>query len=432
MLKIPARNKIDEHWMLRALKLARRGQGYVEPNPMVGCVIVADGGTGEMVGEGFHEKFGEAHAEINALKAAGEAARGATVYVTLEPCCHYGKTPPCTEALIQAGVKDVVVAMRDPFPKVAGGGIRRLREAGIPVQVGLCEEEARELNAPYLKLMEQKRPWVIAKYAMTLDGKIATRAHSSRWISSPASRAKVHQLRARVDAIMVGAATAIQDDPMLTARCEDFASVSQDTMPEEMMLHRTMEGIFSGRLGEVLEQIPEAQTDVQSGVRRVPVRIVADAKLKIPVTSQLVKTAVEFPTLLLVGPEVSSDQMEPYLACGCEIFQAKTMDRAEQIGELLDELGRRKITNLLVEGGGGLLGVFFDLREIDEMEVFVAPKLVGGRNAITPIAGIGTAAMEHAVKLRNPQVEILDGDIHVHARVQKNDRMQDMPAPDET
>src|SRR5262245_56892479 len=205
----------DSHWMLRALDLARRGQGFVEPNPMVGCVIVRDG---QVVGEGWHQRFGGEHAEIEALVAAGKQAAGGTRYVTLEPCCHYGKTPPCTEAIIPAGIKRVVAAMRDPYPKVAGGGVRQLEGAGIAVEVGLHEAEARELNAPYLKLLQAGRPWVIAKWAMTLDGKIATRSGYSQWISSDASRAIAHELRGRVDAILIGRRTAQIDDPLLTAR----------------------------------------------------------------------------------------------------------------------------------------------------------------------------------------------------------------------
>src|SRR6266849_1400428 len=179
----------DEKWMARALELAEKGRGYVEPNPLVGAVIVHDG---MLVGEGWHEGFGKPHAEINALAGAGEAARGATLYVTLEPCCHHGKTPPCTDAVLGAGVAGVVAAMADPFPKVAGGGLAQLRAAGLSVEVGLCEAEARRLNAPYLKLLSTGRPYVHAKWAMTLDGKITTRTGDSKWISNPASRHRVH------------------------------------------------------------------------------------------------------------------------------------------------------------------------------------------------------------------------------------------------
>jgi diaminohydroxyphosphoribosylaminopyrimidine deaminase / 5-amino-6-(5-phosphoribosylamino)uracil reductase len=203
-------SEIDSLHMARALELARRGEGLVEPNPMVGCVI-AD--YDEVIGEGWHRRFGFAHAEVEALAAVGPRARGATAYVTLEPCCHFGKTAPCTQALIAAGIRRVVAALADPFPQISGRGFRELTAAGIEVEIGLMESEARRLNAPYLKRVATGRPWVIAKWAMTLDGKLATRSGDSRWISGPESREIVHQLRGRVDAILIGRGTAVADDP---------------------------------------------------------------------------------------------------------------------------------------------------------------------------------------------------------------------------
>src|SRR5688500_6693810 len=206
----------DERGMRQALALATRGRGAVEPNPMVGAVVLS--ADGRLVGEGYHERFGGPHAEVIALATAGEGSRGGTLYVTLEPCCHHGKTPPCTDAVLRSGVRRVVAAMADPFPKVAGGGLRVLRDAGLEVHVGPCGAEAGRLNAPYLKLVRTGRPWVHLKWAMTLDGRIATRTGDSKWISSEASRAKVHDLRGRVDAVVVGRGTVIADDPLLTAR----------------------------------------------------------------------------------------------------------------------------------------------------------------------------------------------------------------------
>ncbi len=205
----------DARHMTRALELAARGEGQVEPNPMVGCVIARDG---VCIGEGWHQRFGGPHAEVEALGSVQGSAAGATMYVTLEPCCHTGKTPPCTEAIVRTGIGRVVVAQVDPFPAVAGQGVQRLRDAGIVVDVGLLEESARQLNAPYRKLIQQQTPWIIAKWAMTLDGKLASRTGYSQWISSAASRQRVHQLRQRVDAVMVGRGTAQADDPLLTAR----------------------------------------------------------------------------------------------------------------------------------------------------------------------------------------------------------------------
>src|SRR6266566_3686691 len=208
-------NPSDEFWMRWALELAERGRGYVEPNPLVGAVLVRDG---RVVGEGWHRRHGEAHAEVNALAEAGAAARGATLYVTLEPCCHHGKTPPCTDAVLRAGIRRVVAAMADPFPRVAGQGTALLQAAAVAVEVGLGEAEARRLNAPYLKLLTTGRPYVHAKWAMTLDGKIATRTGDSKWISGEMSRRHTHELRGRMDAIIVGIGTVLADNPILTVR----------------------------------------------------------------------------------------------------------------------------------------------------------------------------------------------------------------------
>src|SRR5438309_708949 len=202
--------------MRQAHALAARGRGFVEPNPLVGAVVLD--AAGKLAGEGWHQKSGGPHAEVHALEAAGERARGGTLVVTLEPCCHWGKTPPCTDAILRAGVRRVVAAMADPFPQVAGGGLKVLRDAGLEVRVGLCEREAKRLNAAYLKLLRTGRPWVHAKWAMTLDGKIATGTGESKWITGEAARARVHELRGRMDAIIVGKGTLLADDPLLTAR----------------------------------------------------------------------------------------------------------------------------------------------------------------------------------------------------------------------
>ncbi|MBE6426223.1 MAG: bifunctional diaminohydroxyphosphoribosylaminopyrimidine deaminase/5-amino-6-(5-phosphoribosylamino)uracil reductase RibD [Thermoguttaceae bacterium] len=375
-------NDFDEKMMARALELARRGQGSVEPNPMVGCVLVSP--EGKILGEGWHQKYGGNHAEVNALQDArsrGNSVEGATAYVTLEPCCHYGKTPPCALALREAKVARVAAAMRDPFPKVAGGGFRILEEAGIAVSVGILEEEARKLNAPYLKLILTQCPWVTAKWAMTLDGKIASRTGASRWISSEESREFVHQTRARMDAILVGVGTVLADDPMLNAR------------PKNGVIYRR------------------------------PLRVVADVRLETPLDSKLVKTARELPLLLAAGASVPEEKTLPYREAGCEIFrfseESTALDlRAKQMAELLDELGRRRLTNLLVEGGSAVLGALLDLQAIDEVNVFTAPKLCGGRDAFTPIGGTGLARMEDAFRLADTQVRILGGDVLLTGRLQ--------------
>src|SRR4051812_35648886 len=247
--------------MSHALALATRGQGSVEPNPMVGCVIVRDG---EIVGEGWHEYFGGPHAEVNALAMAGERAAGATAYVSLEPCCHQGKTPPCTQALIRAGVKRVVIAVEDPYPEVRGRGIAELRNADIECEPGVCGPEANWVLAPYRKLLATGRPWVIAKWAMTLDGKLAARTGDSQWISSEASRAVVHQLRGRMDAIIVGSGTARIDNPLLTTRPVDFADV-----------------------------------------KRTATRIVVDSAASLPLESRLVQTARDVPVLVAAAEDAA-------------------------------------------------------------------------------------------------------------------------------
>ncbi|MGD9721968.1 MAG: bifunctional diaminohydroxyphosphoribosylaminopyrimidine deaminase/5-amino-6-(5-phosphoribosylamino)uracil reductase RibD [Pirellulales bacterium] len=363
--------EFDASHMARALALAARGAGLVEPNPMVGCVIVRDG---ETVGEGFHQRFGGPHAEIEALAVAGARARGADVFVTLEPCCHQGKTGPCTRALIAAGVRRVVVAVQDPYPAVAGAGIAELRRAGVEVEVGLLAREARELNAPFLKLVTQGRPWVIAKWAMTLDGKMNTRSGDSRWISCAASRAIVHRLRGRMDAILVGRATAAADDPLLTAR--------------------------------------------PPGVR-VPARIVLDSQATLSSASQLVCSARDVPVMVAVGEQSAPGERQRLTDAGCEVLVCTGATHDERLAWLLDELGRRHMTNVLVEGGAQVLGSLIALREIDEVHTFIAPKLVGGTGPVAPIGGQGVEHMADALALDEPEIERSGSDVYVHGRVKR-------------
>ncbi len=356
----------DILWMQRALDLAIRGQGSVEPNPMVGCVVVRDG---EIIGEGWHQRYGGPHAEIHALHAAGPRAQGSCVYVTLEPCSHYGKTPPCTEALIASGVHRVVVAMSDPFPAVSGRGLTQLQQAGIIVECGLLEDQARRINGPYLKLLQQGRPWIMAKWAMSLDGKIATASGDSRWISGEQSRAVVHQLRGRVDGIMVGSRTAQVDNPQLTAR--------------------------------------------PSG-RRQASRVVFDRLARLASDSHLAQTAGQVSVLVAVGEEAAFEDRLRLGDCGCEVIVCPGQSYAEQLGSLLDELGRRRWTNLLVEGGGGLLGGLFELGEINEVHVFVAPKLIGGSQAVSPLGGLGAKTIAEAWSIQELAFEKLGEDLYLH------------------
>ena len=359
----------DRRGMTRALELALRGQGFVEPNPMVGCVVVQQN---RIVGEGWHARFGERHAEPVALEAAGAAARGATLYVSLEPCCHHGKTGPCSQAILEAGIARVVVAQQDPFAAVAGGGIAKLRRAGLTVEVGLMEPEARWLNAPYLKRVTTGRPWLIAKWAVSLDGKIASRSGDSAWITGPQARRRVHQLRGRMDAILVGSRTALVDNPRLTARP------------------------------------PGART---------PLRIVIDSQARLPETSYLVRTATELPVLVAAGPAAPVARCRRLRQAGCEVWVGTAEDRDQRLLELCDELGRRQMTNVLVEGGGCLLGSLFDAAAFDEVYGFVAPKLIGGTDAPSPLAGRGCLNMDQAITLEGVRLELIDSDILVQGRI---------------
>lgn len=336
-------------WMVRALELAVRGQGCVEPNPMVGAVLVRDN---QPLGEGWHGRFGGPHAEVEALADAtrnGHDARGATCFVTLEPCSHHGKTGPCADALIKAGVARVVAAMEDPYKEVSGGGFDKLRAAGIDVQVGDGEAAAKRLNRPWLKRLSTGLPWVIAKWAQTLDGKVATRVGDSQWISNEHSRRRVHELRARVDGVMVGIQTVIADDPMLTARGVD--------------------------------------------VKRDATRVVIDPNARMPETARL-RTEPGPP--LMVAPD-------PHVA----------------LRRLVDE---HDALNVLVEGGSRLLGTMMDAGLVDELWVFVAPKLLGDADGLSAVTGGPRDLVSDAQTLSLEALEELQGDVLLRYIVGDPDR----------
>ncbi|MCX7418612.1 MAG: bifunctional diaminohydroxyphosphoribosylaminopyrimidine deaminase/5-amino-6-(5-phosphoribosylamino)uracil reductase RibD [Planctomycetia bacterium] len=376
--------------MRRALELAAQGHGFVEPNPMVGAVLVDE--HLRVIGEGFHQRFGGPHAEVEAIRDAksrgnGDRLQDATLYVSLEPCCHFGKTPPCTQAVIRAGVRKVVVGRTDPAPHANGGGIAALRAAGIDIEVGLLEAEAKRMTAPFAKRISTGRPYVIGKWAMTWDGKIATRTGDSQWISNEASRAVVHQIRGRVDAVIVGAETARQDDPALTAR--------------------------------------------PSGPR-VATRVVMDSIASVRSDSKLVQTINRAPLLIVSGPDTPRDNIARLQAAGAEVCvlgtsavdaappaSTKEIKRIRHVDPilLLEELGRRGMTNVLVEGGGAILGAFVDLDLIDEVHVFLGQKLVGGQAAPSPISGLGCGTLLQALSLEDVHVEVLDGDVHLRSVV---------------
>jgi diaminohydroxyphosphoribosylaminopyrimidine deaminase/5-amino-6-(5-phosphoribosylamino)uracil reductase len=361
--------------MARALDLAALGGWRVAPNPKVGAVLVS--ASGAVLAEGFHREHGGPHAEIEAFtKLDGAGARGATLYVTLEPCASFeGKrTPPCVEAVLASGIARIVVAQRDPNPHVDGRSLDRLERAGIGVRVGVLEDEARALNGPFNKWMSERRPYVTAKWAMSLDGKIASRSGHSKWISGEESRRRAHALRGEVDAVLVGVNTVLQDDPLLT--------------------RRDAEG-------------------------RDPARVVIDSALRIPLASQLVKTAKESPVFVVTTEDAAEERVKALREQGVGVVKvAPEASRVDPVA-LLDALARRRFQHVLVEGGGELLGSFFAHDLVDRVVCFVAPKIVGGDRAPGPARGEGVSDMTQALKLVHLRAQpcgedvILEGHVHV-------------------
>ena len=362
----------DEQMMARAISLARNGLGRTSPNPLVGAVIVRDG---RIVAEGWHRKAGTPHAEIHALNMAGELARGATVYVSLEPCAHYGRTGPCARALVEAGVSRVVVAMTDPNPKVAGKGIAILQEAGIQVTTGVLEQEARQLNEVFLKWMTTGLPFVALKTAMTLDGKIATAAGQSQWITNEASRYETHRLRDVYDGILVGINTALADNPALTTRLKEYPG-------------------------------------------RNPVRIVVDSRARLPLESKLVTDGAAR-TIVAVTAGAPADRLEALRSAGAEVIVAGSGDQVD-MHSLMEQLGAMKISSVLVEGGGSVNFSLLQAGLVDRVYAFIAPKLVGGRDALTPVEGEGFQELDRAVELENIQLRQLGSDVLLTGIVKRN------------
>jgi diaminohydroxyphosphoribosylaminopyrimidine deaminase/5-amino-6-(5-phosphoribosylamino)uracil reductase len=347
-------SELDRHWMRLALELAKQGRGWVEPNPMVGCIAVADG---KIIGQGFHRKFGGPHAEVDALKDLGPAdLQDATIYVTLEPCNHFGKTPPCAPFVAERRPKRVVVAMLDPFPAVAGRGIRLLEGSGIRVEIGILQKEAEQLNAPYIKLLHHKRPWVTAKWAMTLDGSIATKTGDSKWISNSLSRDHVHRTRARMDAMITSVGTVLADDPLLTARPTSY-----------------------------------------DGMIRTPIRVVLDRTLRIPLNCQLAKSAKGVPTVVVTLEGASSENIAALHSLGIDVLSVPKDDHRSTLEFALDYLGTKRCTNVMLECGPELMGHAMDLHCIDEIECFIAPLVIGG-NSLRPVRGLGVEKLSEATR----------------------------------
>ena len=370
----------DQDWMAEALALARRALGRTAPNPAVGAVVVRDG---TVVGRGATQPVGGPHAEAVALRVAGAAAGGATLYVTLEPCAHHGRTPPCAEAIIAAGIVRCVVAVGDPFPAVAGAGLDRLRAAGVAVELGLGETEAAVVNAGFFHRVRTGRPLVIAKYAMTLDGRIATHTGQSRWVTGAASRLVAHQLRDRADAIMVGAGTVRADDPRLTTR-----------LPDDLA-------------GE--------------GGPHHPLRIVVDGRGRLPLAARVFAAESPGTTVVATTDLAPPVWLEALSARGVEWF-ATGAGPTVDLSSVLDWLGRRGVNTLVVEGGARLHGAFFDAGLVDRVAAFVAPILVGGAGAPGPVGGEGVATMAAGWRLAASSLRQIGPDLLVEGDLIRPER----------
>ncbi len=363
----------------RAIELARRGAGSVRPNPVVGAVIARDG---VVLGEGWHQQYGGAHAEVNAIEACGLAdLSNATLYVSLEPCCHEGKTPPCTDAILQAGIKRVVVGSDDPTEKASGRGLGILRDEGVEVVVAVGElaSTARLLNQAFRKHARVGRPWVLFKSAMTLDGKVATRSGDSKWISGEDSRELAHRWRASVDAVVVGIGTALADDPQLTAR----------------------------PLG--VPAAPGSQ----------PRRVVFDSLARLPPDSQLVAAAAEIPLTIVVSRAAARADTDALEAAGVQVLVATGENEPARIRSALDQLGAEGISSMLLEGGPHLAGSFLDAGEIDELRLFLAPLLLGGKAARDPLEGEGVERIAEALNAQTMECEKIGEDLLISARLRE-------------
>lgn len=370
MIDEPKFNANDENFMRRAIHLANQAIGKTSPNPLVGCVIVKDN---EIIGEGFHHKAGTPHAEVHALKQAGGKTEGATAYVSLEPCSHFGRTPPCADALIKAKIGRVVIGMKDPNPRVSGAGINHLRKAGIQVDVGLCASEAEKLNQPFLKAIQTGLPYLVYKVASTLDGKIATETGDSRWISNESSRRYAHQLRNQLDVILVGSETVLNDDPALTCR------------------------------------LPEG---------RDPVRVIVDGSLKVPLGAQVLSPLSSAPCIIATSQAASPEKLE--LLKGLpqvEVWQYP-VPRYVPLKKLMLDLVTRGWNSVLLEGGGGLAGALLQSGLVDEVEFFIAPKLIGGKGP-SPLSGLKIDKMADAIPLEIEEVSLDTGDLRIRASVHK-------------
>lgn len=367
-------------YMRLAIEEAKKGEGFTNPNPLVGAVLVKDG---KVIGKDYHHRYGEFHAERNAILNCKEDLHGAEIYVTLEPCCHHGKTPPCTQIIIESGIKKVYIGSYDPNPKVNGGGIKQLKDAGIQVFTEVLKEECDALNPVFFHYIKTKLPYVVMKYAMTADGKIATYTGASKWITGEAARANVQLSRKRYSGIMAGIGTVLMDDPMLTCRLENAKN---------------------------------------------PIRIICDSRLRIPLDSNIVKTAKEVPTILACAKESENEDStdEKNSRCqkkksleqaGCEVVEVTRTENGIDLKELMQILGEKKIDSILLEGGGNLNFSALQAGIVTKAETYIAPKLFGGTDAKTPVGGMGIALPQDAFRLQNPKVTQIEEDILIEWEV---------------
>ncbi len=363
----------DEHFMQMALDLAQKGQGFTSPNPLVGAVVVKDG---RVVGSGYHQAAGKPHAEVNAIDDAGGAASGATIYVNLEPCNHTGRTPPCTQKIIQSGIQRVVVAMEDPNPDVAGGGIDYLKARGLQVSIGVCQEKARRLNEVFTKFISTRRPFVILKCAATLDGRIATRSGDSKWITNEQSRGYVHYLRHCVDGILVGINTVKADNPSLTTRLDTGPGVD-------------------------------------------PVRIILDTGLSIPADAGILRLDSDSDTILVVGEKVDSRKRAAIEKKGVRILESPVKNSRINMGSLMEQLGSMGITSLLIEGGGRVMASALHSGIVDKIVFFYAPKILGGDDGISICRGKGPVSMQDSIAVKNISVQRFGDDVMIEGYVEK-------------
>ena len=358
----------EEQFMKRAIELAKQGAGWTAPNPLVGAVVVKNG---RVIGEGYHRKYGELHAERNALAACTEDPAGATLYVTLEPCCHYGKTPPCTEIIIEKKIAKVVIGSRDPNPKVAGKGARILREHGIEVVEDYMREACDALNPVFFHYITTKTPYVVLKFAMTLDGKIATRTGASKWITGEAARNHVHQLRGRYAGILAGIGTVLADDPMLNCRID--------------------------------------------GAHQ-PLRIILDSHLRIPMGSRLVRSAKEYPLLIVCNEsnrdrEEGASRIQKLEEAGAKVWTLPEKNGHPDLNVLMQRLGEEKIDSVLIEGGGTVNEAALKAHIVHHVYAYIAPKIFGGEDAKTPVEGSGIRLPQECAKLRLAKITVLLNDM---------------------